>query len=38
MRGIRRMGNQIVVPTDAQAYRGLWEDLFYNFEYDEKIQ
>jgi hypothetical protein len=37
MRGIRRMGNQIVVPTDAQAYRGLWEDLFYNFEYDEKI-
>jgi hypothetical protein len=35
MRGLRRMGNQIVLPTDMPAYRGLWEDIFYNFKEDK---
>lgn len=37
VRSIRRMGNQLVVPGDAQAYWGLWEDLFYDFVHDEKV-
>jgi AAA domain, putative AbiEii toxin, Type IV TA system len=37
LRTIRRMGNQIVGPTDALAYRGLWEDLFYEFNHEKKI-
>jgi hypothetical protein len=32
LRATRRMGNQVVRPTDAQTYRGLWEDLFFDFE------
>lgn len=37
LRAIRRMGNQVMNPVDAQAYRGLWEDLFFNFNEDKKI-
>jgi AAA domain, putative AbiEii toxin, Type IV TA system/AAA ATPase domain len=37
IRGIRRMGNQIIVPNDALAYRGMWEDLFYNFDEGKKV-
>jgi hypothetical protein len=37
LRAIRRMGNQIMNPVDSQAYRGLWEDLFYNFNEDKKV-
>src|SRR5208282_5188683 len=33
LRATRRMGsNQITRPTDAQTYRGLWEDLFFDFK------
>jgi AAA domain, putative AbiEii toxin, Type IV TA system len=32
MRQIRRMGNQLVLPTDIAGHRGLWEDLFYEFK------
>jgi len=31
LRATRRMGNQIMRPIDAQTYRGLWEDLFFDF-------
>ena len=31
------MGGQIVLPTDQQSYRGLWEDLFFDFNGDKKI-
>ena len=37
LRMIRRMGNQIIPPSDPLGYRGLWEDLFYEFNYDKKI-
>lgn len=37
MRGIRKMGGQIVLPNDTQAYRGLWDDLFFNFNEDRKV-
>jgi hypothetical protein len=37
LRSIRKMGNQIINPVDAQAYRGLWEDLFFEFDHDKKI-
>src|SRR5580698_3130535 len=37
LRGIRRMGNQVVQPSDAQTYRGLWGDLFFDFKDDKKI-
>jgi predicted ATPase len=37
LRAIRRMGNQLIQPSDAQAYRGLWEDLFFDFKQDKKI-
>jgi hypothetical protein len=38
LRVIRRMGNQLINPiTDAQAYRGLWDDLFFDYKQDEKI-
>jgi len=37
MRGIRRMGGQIVLPNDQNAYRGLWEDLFFDFAEDKKV-
>lgn len=37
MRGLRKMGNQIVVPVDAPSYRGIWEDLFFNFQQEKKI-
>jgi recombinational DNA repair ATPase RecF len=29
LRAIRHMGNQLVSPTDAQAYRGIWDDFFF---------
>jgi hypothetical protein len=37
MRGIRKMGNQIVAPLDASSYRGLWEDLFFDFDQKKKV-
>src|SRR5579863_1066366 len=37
MRSLRKMGNQVVLPTDAQTYRGLWEDLFFDFALDKKV-
>jgi AAA15 family ATPase/GTPase len=37
LRAIRRMGNQLINPIDAPAYRGLWNDLFFNFDYTEKV-
>lgn len=37
MRAIRRMGGQVILPTDQSAYRGLWEDLFYGYDEDEKV-
>lgn len=37
LRAIRRMGNQLLSPVDVQSYRGIWEDLFYNFNSDKKI-
>lgn len=37
MRGIRKMGNQLVVPNETQSYRGLWEDLFFDFQDNKKI-
>jgi AAA15 family ATPase/GTPase len=37
LRAIRRMGNQVISPTDAFGYRGLWEDLFYDFNSEKRI-
>lgn len=37
LRAIRKMGNQLVNPIDAQAYRGIWDDLFFDFKEDGKI-
>jgi hypothetical protein len=37
IRGIRKMGGQIVLPLDAQGYRGLWEDIFFNFQSDKPV-
>jgi AAA15 family ATPase/GTPase len=37
LKAIRRMGNQIVAPTDALGYRSLWDDLFYEFNDGKKI-
>ena len=37
LKAIRGMGNQLINPTDALAYRGLWEDLFFDFKQDNKI-
>lgn len=37
MRGIRKMGSQVFVPNDAQTYRGLWEDLFFDFRQDKRV-
>lgn len=37
LRSIRRMGNLLVSPVDSQSYRGLWEDLFFNFNDNKKL-
>lgn len=37
LKAIRRMGNQIVAPTDALGYRAFWEDLFYEFNDSKKV-
>ena len=37
MRGIRKMGNQLVLPVDIQSYQGLWDDLFFNFQHDKRV-
>jgi len=37
LRAIRKMGNVITPPTDPLSYKGLWEDLFYEFNLDKKI-
>jgi AAA domain, putative AbiEii toxin, Type IV TA system len=37
MRGIRRMGNQYSVTPEEHYYRGMWEDLFYDFKDQNKI-
>jgi len=31
MRQIRRMGNQVILPSDAAGFKSLWDDLFYDF-------
>jgi hypothetical protein len=31
------MGGQVIAPADPQAYRGLWEDLFYDFQQDKPV-
>jgi hypothetical protein len=36
-RTIRKMGNQFLTPTDEQTYRGIWQDLFYDFADDKKF-
>lgn len=37
LRAIRRMGNQLLAPVDAQSYHGIWDDLFYGFNPEKKI-
>ena len=37
IRAIRRMGNQLVAPLDAQSYRGIWDDLFFDFNSEKKV-
>jgi hypothetical protein len=38
LRAIRRMGSLLINPQiDAQTYRGLWDDLFFDYKQDEKI-
>jgi AAA15 family ATPase/GTPase len=37
LRAIRRMGNQMISPVDAPSYRGIWEDLFFNFNDEKKV-
>jgi AAA15 family ATPase/GTPase len=37
MRAIRRVGGQIQAIGDVQSYRGIWEDLFYNFDTAKKV-
>ena len=37
LRAIRRLGNILAQPTDAQGYRGIWEDLFFDFKQDKKV-
>lgn len=37
IRGIRRMGNNVIFPNDAMTYRSLWEDLFYNFDHENPV-
>ena len=37
LRAIRRMGNQLQSPTDIQSYKSIWEDLFYDFNSDERV-
>lgn len=37
LKAIRRMGNQLVNPIDAQGYYGLWDDLFFDYNHDERI-
>ncbi len=38
LRAIRRMGNQLVIPSiDSHSYRALWEDLFYDFNQEKRV-
>jgi AAA ATPase domain/AAA domain, putative AbiEii toxin, Type IV TA system len=37
MRAIRKIGGNVVLPGEVSTYRGLWEDLFYNFDSDLRI-
>jgi AAA15 family ATPase/GTPase len=37
LKGIRRMGGQVVNPVDAHGYRGIWEDLFFDFNQEKKV-
>jgi hypothetical protein len=37
LRAIRRMGNLLVNPVDSQSYRGLWQDLFFDFNDNKKL-
>lgn len=37
MRAIRKVGGQLQVPADALGFRSIWEDLFFNFDTDNKI-
>ncbi len=37
LRGIRRMGNLLQAPVDAQTYHGVWDDLFYDFNSEKKV-
>jgi hypothetical protein len=31
------MGNQIIIPNEPSAYRGLWEDLFFDFDHEKTV-
>jgi AAA15 family ATPase/GTPase len=37
LRATRRMGNVLINPVDGPTYRGIWEDLFFDFKQDRKI-
>ena len=37
LKAIRKMGNMIVAPSDPQGYKGLWEDMFHDFNTDKRI-
>jgi AAA domain, putative AbiEii toxin, Type IV TA system len=38
MRAIRRVGGQLQIPTDPIGYRSIWEDLFFDFKTENKIE
>jgi hypothetical protein len=37
MRAIRRIGGALQVPSDSLGYKGVWEDLFFNFDAQKRI-
>ena len=37
LKAIRKMGNVITPPTDPISYKGLWEDMFYEFNNERRI-
>ena len=37
LRAIRRMGSVLINPIDAPTYRGIWEDLFFDFNQNKRV-
>jgi hypothetical protein len=37
LKAIRKIGNVITLPTDPSSYKGLWEDMFYEFNSEKRI-